>query len=881
MTIIKPIKDFFFRINLQFRQNLNGFLENTHDHYACYFPGDIGFLPSLILKLFFSGITVSKEHTHIIEKLPRDALLIFASKHKSYFEFIFYHTRYRHENRPFPEIGLGYKILLMQPLSRILRILTAGMDHFIHHFSLPNPYKRGYIKQELINGRSASLFLVEKKDFYQRFIKSKTDPIEHLIELQNATDRPIYIIPQLMFFGNTPVRSTTSLTDVLFGSANNPGRLRRLVTLFKSPDKVFVEISDPLNLKHFLFKEENQYKDNKQLSLLLRRDLLIQMNRHRQSITGPVLKSTEEIKQNILTNESLQHFMLDHAGKKNVPLFKVHKRADSYIDEIAAKYNIGMIKILSVIVKLFLDIMFEGVTVNNEVLTKIKGLSKNGPLILIPCHKSHIDYLILSYLLYNNNMPCPHIAAGKNLSFWPLGPIFRRCGAFFIRRSFKGAMLYSKIFGEYIYKLLEEGFNIEFFIEGGRSRTGKLLMPKLGLLSILLDTYKNGACDDLLFTPIFIGYDRVLEESSYLEEIEGGQKKSENLSQVIQARKFLKKRYGRIYIKFHEPISLKEYLAKNRLTIHEMSSDDINILSRDLGNRFVNAIDQVSVITPYALVAGSILNSLKKKFSYDDLMEYIETYLAYLFSQGATLTDTLIFSHTQAVEQVIETYVNRKFIEPIALGKENHPSDKIFTTNENQRPNLEYYKNNCIAFFVPAAFTSIAILEKDAFQFASADLASSYSFLQNLFQNEFAPDSNRLPEYFIRKNIKAFIDDAILMPHPTLPDTYNLTSSGFRKLKLFSNFLKPYFESYRVVIRYFQQNTKNSDDPKARKKKIEATGSRMYKNNEIELKEALSSINYKNAEKFFITQGINGSNSNGKIDFYSDELKRYMSYLPP
>ncbi len=881
MTMIKSIKAFFSGKPFQFRKYFEGFLGNTRDHYSCYFPGDIGFFPSLILKLFFSGITVSKDQTLLIEKLPRNAMVIFTSKHKSYFEFIFYHTRYRHENLPYPEIGFGYRIWFMQPVLRILRILTAGFDHFLHHFSLPNPYKSGYIKQELINGRSASLFLVEKKDFYQRFIKSKTDPIEHLIEFQKSTDRPIYIIPQLMFFGNSPVRSTTSIIDALFGSANTPGRLRRLVTLFKNPEKVFVEISDPVNLKQFLDREENRHKGYQQLSLLLRRDLLVQINRHRQSITGPILKSIEEIKQNILTNEALQAFMLDHASKQNMPLVKVHKQAESYLDEIAAKYNIGMIKILSVIVKWFLDIMFEGVTINNEVLNKIKSLSKNAPLILIPCHKSHIDYLILSYLLYNNNMPCPHIAAGKNLSFWPLGPVFRRCGAFFIRRTFKGARLYSTIFGEYIYKLLDEGFNIEFFIEGGRSRTGKLLTPKLGLLSILLDAYKNGACENLLFTPIFIGYDRVLEESSYLEEIEGGQKKSENLSQVIRARKFLKKRYGRIYIKFHEPISLKAYLAQNRLSIQTMTSKEINALCRNLGNRFVNSIDQISVITPYALVAGAILNSLKKRFSYEDLMGYIETYLTYLFSQGATLTDTLIFNHTQAVEQVIDTYINRKIIEPIALGKDNQTSDRIFITNENQRPNLEYYKNNCIAFFVPAAFTSISILEKDAFQFASADLASSYSFLQDLFQNEFAPDMDRSPEYFIRKNIKAFIDDAILMPHPTLPDTYNLTSSGFRKLKFFSNFLKPYFESYLVVLNYFRQNKIISDDPKVRKKKFEATGNRMYKNNEIELKEALSSINYNNADKFFITKGINGSNKGGKIDFYSDEMKRYMSYLPP
>ncbi|MCJ7830257.1 MAG: glycerol-3-phosphate acyltransferase, partial [Desulfobacterales bacterium] len=197
--------------------------------------------------------------------------------------------------------------------------------------------------------------------------------------------------------------------------------------------------------------------------------------------------------------------------------------------------------------------MFDGVMVNDEMLARLKTMSLRGPLILVPCHKSHMDYLILSYVLYQNNLPCPLVAAGTNLSFWPIGPLFRGGGAFFIRRSFRGAVLYSKVFTEYIEKLLEEGFNIEFFIEGGRSRTGKLIMPKLGLLSILLNGMKSGACEDLIFAPIYIGYDQVLEDSAYLEELEGGQKKPESFWQGLKARKFLKKRYGKIYLQFQEP----------------------------------------------------------------------------------------------------------------------------------------------------------------------------------------------------------------------------------------------------------------------------------------------------------------------------------------
>ena len=213
-------------------------------------------------------------------------------------------------------------------------------------------------------------------------------------------------------------------------------------------------------------------------------------------------------------------------------------------------------------------------------------------------------------------MPSPHIAAGKNLSFWPLGPLFRSGGAFFIRRTFKGAVLYANIVREYIFTLLEEGYNIEIFLEGGRSRSGKLITPKLGLISILINAYQKGACEDLIFVPIFVGYDRVIEESAYLHELKGGQKEPENITQIIKAGKIFKKRYGKIYIKFNEPISIKDVLAQQNRTITDLTAKEINTECRKLGYKILNDIDKVSVVTPHGLVASAILNCSKEIFCF-------------------------------------------------------------------------------------------------------------------------------------------------------------------------------------------------------------------------------------------------------------------------
>ena len=197
----------------------------------------------------------------------------------------------------------------------------------------------------------------------------------------------------------------------------------------------------------------------------------------------------------------------------------------------------------------------------------------------------------------------------------------------------------------------------------------------------------------------------------------------------------------------------------------------------------------------------------------------------------------------------------------------------------SKRSLLEFYKNNCISYFVPAAFTAITILRKDAFQFNAADLHNEYQLLQDFFKYEFAFDFDQPPEYYVRKAIKAFIDDAMLMPHPTIPDSYQMTSSGFRKLKLFAAFLKPYFESYRVVLLFLRTNRKENLDAKDRLKKIQNLGLLMVKNREIDTIESVSKINYTNGLRYFAGNGINDHEDTSRIAYFETRIHNYLNLL--
>ena len=860
---------------------INKLLRDSYDHYTCLLPDKIGSFSNLLLKLFYSGIKVDDRQTEILEQLDEDAVIVYVTKFKSFFEYLFYYNRYRQKHLPYPQLGFDYRVYIWQPVSRLLRIFLAKLAFVLRHQSLPDPYDRGYLKHELINGRCGFLSLVGKKIFHRRFVKAETDPIHYLIEIQKTIDRPIYLIPQLMFFSKTARRENPTLIDILFGPEDKPGKIRRLVTLFKNNGRVFVEVSEPLDLKRYLNLADTRDQSTEYQSLLLRRDLLVQLNAHRQSITGPVRKSREELKESVLTTERFERFMETYATNRDIPIQQVRRKAEAHIEEIAANYKPAFIKVAAVIVGWITRTMFDGFTTNHEVLNKVKNMSLKGPLILTPSHKSHIDYLILDYILYHNNMPVPHIAAGKNLSFWPMGPLFRSGGAFFLRRSFRGAVLYSKVFTEYVHKLLEEGYNVEQFIEGGRSRTGKLLMPKLGLMSILMNAYKNGACKDMLIVPIYIGYDRIIEEKSYLHELGGGQKEPENIIQVFRARKFLKKRYGKIYIQFHEPLSVNQLLSQYDQPLAEMKSKQVNAIIRKLGYQIINAINRVTVVTSHGLVAGAILNFSKEKFSSSELHSVLSTYMRYLATQNAKLADTLVADQQRAFEQVVAAYTQRKFIEPLSKGKEAQDTEKKYQIIEGRRLYLEYYKNTCIAFFIPAAYTAMAILERDSFRLSASDLHAGYGFWRRFFKFEFAYDVDIRSEFHVRKSIKAFIDEGMVIPHQTLPDTYDVTPAGFRKLKIFAFFLKTYFESYWIVLNFYMRNPQNAVKPKDRLKKITARGDRMYKRKEVERKEALSRVTYQNAVELFSSQGIKGSDDTEKIEIYAVALQNALKYLQP
>ncbi len=851
---------------------LDKVLSDADNYFLCYLPENIGFFASYILNIFYRGIKTDKEETNSLKRLSRDSIVIYTVKYKNFFEYLFLYTKYKREKLPVPTLAFGFKIFLWQPVSRIFKVFIAASHYFYKNLSFKNPYKSDYIKKSILNGKTGVFPLIEKKWFYKKFIKEQTCPIQYLINIQKQTDKTVYIVPHITFFSKDPHKSHYKLIDALFGSEEKPGIIRRTITLFKNPGQIFVEISAPFNLKDFLSKPENSDKSAEDIAHGIRKILVKQINRHRQGVTGPIIKSYDEIKQNILTKKNLMNYMKEQAKRHKEPTSATYKKAVAYLDEIASKHKFALIRLVMPILKFILNLMFEEFKADPAQIARLKEMSKKGPIIFIPSHKSHIDYMVLFWTIYLNRLYLPHIAAGKNMSFWPFGPIFRRGGAFFIRRTFKGAPLYSKVFGQYIYSLLEEGGNIEVFIEGTRSRSGKLLKPKLGFMNILLNAYAKEACDDLIFAPISIGYDRVVEEKAYIKEAEGVEKKPETFKQVISARKVLKKIYGKIHIKFPEPISLNEFLRENGSDIKNMDTKQRNTLCKSVSYKILNSIDESSVITPHALVASAILNHFKEVVSYETITGHIKSYVNYLSSFNVTLADTLTKNYENSIKNSLASYEHRKLIEKLP---EKEKSEYMVKTGK--RKILDYYRNNCAYFFIPAAYTAAAILIGGSFTFFASDIEKTYLFLKEFLKNEFTYDQKKSPKYFIDKTIETFVKEKIITESDANKGEYQVSSDGLITLKHYASFIKKFFESYLIVLLFLKNHNNKNYSTKVLLKKIQSFGNKMYKTKKIQLPEALSIINYKNALDYFAYHGIKKSDSDQeKILAYQQKTIKFI-----
>ena len=845
-------------------------LGNHLNYYSSYLGEPKNTLVSLIFNYFVPRVSIPKEDKKTIRELSKKGTVIYAQKNRSSLDFLFFQHRYYIEGLPYPVFGNFINMIWWQPVSSVARILLSKLYCLIEGIESPNPYRTDYVRRMSQEGHSSILFLRHPTGLLKRFaLKETDDPVVYLLHAQKVMSPTIYIIPHIIVYHKRPDTARKGIFDVLFGPKEGPGLLRRIVIFLANYRQAFVKIGDPINLKEFL-AQKGQTVDG-EVSYDLRRTLLDNIEREERLIKGPILKSRLEIMEMVLWDDEFQEKIQNLSEITREPVRSLRRRAITHLDEIAADYNIMYIQLFDMVVTWMWNNIFSGFDIDEEGLNKVREAGKKSSLVIVPCHKSHVDYLVLSQVFFHNNLTPPHIAAGINLSFFPLGHIFRKSGAFFLKRTFRGDPLYPIVFSTYVKTILSEGFSLEFFIEGGRSRTGKLVMPKLGLLSIIINAYLSGAVNDISFVPIFIGYDRIVEESSYISEMGGAVKKKEGLWSLLRSGSLLKKRYGRVYVAFNNPISLKELIESAGYNRETIPKARLRQLQYDLAYRIVYSINQISVVSTVSLVSAAFLASPQGALTRGELMQICRVFMGWLSSADTRFSNALN-NPPPAIAEALNALKEEDLVQEIKGESDEPDFEKVFFVPEEKRLTLEFYKNNILHFFIPASFVASSILSAPGGSTTREQITDDYTYFRKLFKYEFVYDLEFSDEQRVNRALDYFESNGYIARDNA---AVTITQAGGDVLHFFAELVRNFIESYLVTSEALQNYlTRGPKSERDLIKRVNITGQRMLKKKEISRIEALSRINFQNAVELLTHENV-------LSQFTEDEGKRPVKYYAP
>ncbi|HSG66423.1 MAG TPA: glycerol-3-phosphate 1-O-acyltransferase PlsB, partial [Gammaproteobacteria bacterium] len=339
--------------------------------------------------------------------------------------------------------------------------------------------------------------------------------------------------------------------------------------------------------------------------------------------------------------------------------------------------------------------LYEGIEIRH--FDRLHEIAVGSEVIYVPCHRSHVDYMLLSYVIYRRGLASPHIAAGINLNLPLIGPFLRRGGAFFMRRSFRGDALYSAVFRSYLAALLSRGFPIEFFVEGTRSRTGRLLGPKLGLLAMTVETYLRDPRRPIVFVPVYFGYEKLVEAQSFAGELGGKKKQRETLASTLLAMRALRERFGSVDVSFGEPIWLDELLDSSHPNWRRATPEHffrppwVERAVAALGQRIMTAINEAAIANSIGLTALVVLSTPKRAIVEAELRAQLGLYLE--FSRLAP------YSRRAGATHATPEAIVRRCEEMRWLERRPHRLGDVLYMDERRAVLASYHRNNIVHLF--------------------------------------------------------------------------------------------------------------------------------------------------------------------------------------
>lgn len=593
----------------------------------------------------------------------------------------------------------------LPPLRAVLGLRWSFWKPFGHRFKRGSAGER--LTRALDGGNSVLVFLRQPSGPIP-LLTSEADPFAPLIARARKATRPLYLVPELFLWTSRARNLRPGIRDFLFGSPEDPRMFATAYGFLRSYRNAFFRVGKPIDLTAFV--HEHAGDSDTVLLRKVRGSLFQHLGRETRAIVGPPRKSPERIIEETLRDRTLRAALEQAAAEKGVALEAARRDARRYLREISARYSSTVISILVPLLRWVFGRIYSSVEIDEAGLSRAMETAREAPLIFCPSHKSHLDYLLMGWTLGDRGIMPPLVAAGANLSFWPLGPLLRRAGAYFLRRTFKGNKIYAASFKAYVKKILREGYSQEFFIEGGRSRTGKLLSPKLGMVNFEVSAFLEGVQKDVYFVPVALDYEKVVEAKGYARELAGDEKKPESIRSLLSAPKVLTARYGRIYISFDEPVSLRGFLLARAGKLEGLEGEERRSAVRALAQKITYGISRATTITPAALLAAALLAHRRRGTTAREAAERIGYLREVARRDGFRLSPVLADAPSDPSAPGPINEVARRFMDDGLIRAQVVGGEAIYTVPEEQRPGLCYYKNNLVHVLIGRAFCATALL---------------------------------------------------------------------------------------------------------------------------------------------------------------------------
>ena len=595
-------------------------------------------------------------------------------------------------------------------------------------------------------------------------LKSVPPRLQRLLErVAGSIDSPdVQLVPVSIFWGRSPEREAMEgdqLPLLRLWAAEGWGgrsRLRKILAIIFFRRDVVAKFGTPISLKAFIAQGEADALKPELLQRRVARTIRMHFRAEREAAIGPDLSHRRLLSEAILREPRVKEAMAEEVVAKKTTEAKVLLRAEKMAHEIAADYSYPIIRVFARALGALWNRIYDGIDVIGT--DRLHQLAKDHTIVYVPCHRSHVDYLLLSYVVRTAGLTIPHIAAGANLNLPVVGSILRGGGAFFLRRSFKDDNLYGEVFSAYVHEVLKRGFPVEYFVEGGRSRTGRMLSPKAGLISMTVQSYLREHNRPLAFVPVYVGYEKLIEGGSYTQELSGKQKRKESLFGLISAALDMRKqKYGRVGVSFARPIILGELLDESGVADFQNWLDDKSLRRRTLtalSEKIAARINGAAHINPVALAATVVLATPKHAVDMQQLAEMIERLKALILR--SQIAGELVMT-AKSGKEVVDYTANIGYLE-----RRNHVFGEVAIANETQAVALTYFRNNIL--HTVALPGLIACLVAQHGVMGRAKLARLARELYVLIQTElFLPEWESEPFTPFDATLAAMIDDEWLV----------------------------------------------------------------------------------------------------------------------